>query len=328
MTLFNTETLIANRAIQHCGGERIANGQTLWSEDSKNAAEIRACYHMVRTAEIRRLGWRFAIRSCALRPLSSTSMFLSFGLWNGGTSYAINDIVLGSDGQLYSSKIAANTGNDPTNHTFAAWTYYFGSDVAQQYDPTVNYYAGELVYLTGFTTVYISLISQNPDLPPTSNWLTLTTQPTMAAANFIYPLGAGPVNQALTRNAFRLPVGYLRHVPGDPKQGSNMPLGAPSARAYDDYNFEGDYLTSFTPDVIWLRFSADVADPNLFDPMFSEGLSCRIAYEVVEPITQSTAKQGNIAAAYNKFMQEARTVDSIERGPVEAPEDTYISCRG
>lgn len=327
MTLFNTETAVANRALQHCGAARIA-ANALWTENSRNASEIRSCYHPLRVAELRRNTWRFSLRNCAIRPLGTASKFLTFGAWASGTTYAINDVVLGSDSQLYSSKVAANIGNDPAQHTFDKWTYYFGSDVAQAYDATVTYYAGELVYLTGFTTVYLSLISQNPDLPPTANWLTLSTQPTMAAANFIYPIGAGPVNQALTRNAFRLPAGFLRQVPNDPKQGSNMPLGAPSARAYDDYNFEGDYLTSFTPDVIVLRFAADVSDPNLFDPMFSEGFAARIGYEIVETLTQSASKQAGIAAAYQKFMMEARTVDGIERGPTEPPEDTYISCRG
>jgi hypothetical protein len=64
-----------------------------------------------------------------------------------------------------------------------------------------------------------------------------------------------------------------------------------------------------------------------FDPMFVEGFGSRIALETCEPITQSTEKLKAIAGEYKTFMGEARTVNAIEQGPTEPPEDDYITCR-
>ena len=58
-----TETEIGNRAIQRCGGERIAPGSTLWNEDSKNASELRACYDLIRRSELRRNVWSYSVRT-------------------------------------------------------------------------------------------------------------------------------------------------------------------------------------------------------------------------------------------------------------------------
>jgi hypothetical protein len=61
--------------------------------------------------------------------------------------------------------------------------------------------------------------------------------------------------------------------------------------------------------------------------MFVDGFACRLAYETCEVITQSGSKQTSLAQAYNKFMTEARQVNGIEIGPVEPPEEEYISVR-
>ena len=48
--------------------------------------------------------------------------------------------------------------------------------------------------------------------------------------------------------------------------------------------------------------------------MFCEGLAARIALEVCEPLTQSTAKLGAIAKVYQEWIDQARTVNAIEQG--------------
>lgn len=375
-----TATDIANRALQRVGAERIAAG-LLATEDSKNASEIRACYDILRRSELRRNIWRFAIRTTALRALNDYSKLVTFGTWAVGTTYAINDVVTGSDGQVYSSRAASNLAHDPTT-SLTYWTLYFGPLVASEYvttwgatptfalgDHTVgsdgsvytslaagninhnpvgdgnvhwslattvdaddeteetddSFYAGEIVYIGN--KVYLSLHSGNEDVPPSSKWRTLTTAPTVSLFNFIYPIGSGPSTNQSTRNVFRLPGGYLREAPQDPKAGSTAWLGAPSGLAYDDWNFEGDFLTSSCPTVILFRFAADVSDPALFDPMFVEGFGSRIALEICEPLTQSTTKLQAIASEYKQFMGDARMTNGIETGPTEPPTDDYIACR-
>jgi hypothetical protein len=81
------------------------------------------------------------------------------------------------------------------------------------------------------------------------------------------------------------------------------------------------------PGPIAFRFAADVLNPDDWDPMFVDGLTCRVALDICEILTQSTAKLGAIGNAYLKFMAEARTVNGIETGPLETFEDSYITSR-
>ena len=143
----------------------------------------------------------------------------------------------------------------------------------------------------------------------------------------LYPIGAGPRQQTTTRNLFRLPSGFLREAPQDPKQGNVSYLGAPSGLPQDDWEFEGDYITTMDSQVIILRFAADVQDVSLMDPMFCEGLAARIGLEIVEPLTQSDTKLGVISQVYKTMMGDARAVNGIETGSVEPPLDDYIVCR-
>jgi hypothetical protein len=144
---------------------------------------------------------------------------------------------------------------------------------------------------------------------------------------FQYPVGAGPRRQTSTRNIFRLPSGFLREAPQDPKAGATSYLGAPSGLGQDDWEFESTYITSMDQEVIVLRFVADIQDVSIMDPMFCEGLGARIGIEVCEPLTQSDAKLNTISQIYKTFMGDARAVNGIETGSVEPPLDDYISCR-
>jgi len=367
-----TETDIANRALQHCGASRIPAG-ALRTDDSKNAGEVVACYDISRRYELRRNVWRFAVRTVALRPIGDYSKFVTFAAFDNAATYAANDVIQASDGQVYFSLIGANTGHDPTTSP-TYWSLYFGNLIAQEYvttwsaaatyaagdhavgsdsvvyislvDANINhnpvgdgdvhwsvttddvqaddqdYYAGELVY-TG-NKVYLSKISANADDPPSTNWLSFTTAPALSALNFIYPIGAGPMAQGATKNAYRLPNGFLREAPQSPKAGASTILGAPTGLAYTDWNFESNYFTTQDTGIILFRFAADISDTTQFDPMFVEGLAARIAFSVCEPITQSQSKLQGIAAAYNKYMSDARTVNGIETGSTQPPEDDYI----
>lgn len=377
-----TDTLIANRALQRVGVQRIGalnTDDTLWTEDSKNASEIRACFHMLRRAEMNRNVWRFSIRTVALRAIGYNSKMATFPAFNNTTTYALGFVVLGSDGQLYQSRVPANVGYDPISNP-VYWSLYFGSTIVQEYvttwgstityadgdhsvgsdgvtyvsiadtnlnhDPVsdggvhwtpdtngvmatnanggTSFYAGELVFIGN--SVYISLRSGNDDVPPSTKWLALTGT-TVALLNFMYPIGAGPHTEQKTKNVYQLPNGFLRLAPQDPKAGAYSFLGAPGNTIYRDWDFGDNYFTTAESEVILFRFAADIRDPAQFNPLFCEGLASRIAFEICEPLTQSTTKLSGIASEYKQFMGEARTVNAIEKGPVEAPLDNYIECR-
>lgn len=230
---------------------------------------------------------------------------LSAADWAVGTTYGAGAAVTGSNGVRYTSIAGGNVGNDPVSDGSVHWT--------------------DTGILTPWTTSFVGGTGS-------LQWLQIggSAFPNgvgVATLNIVYPVGAGPSSQSVSRNVYRLPASFLRMAPQDPKAGSYSVLGAPGNRAYDDWNFEGNYLVSAFGDPLALRFVADITDVTAMDPMFCEGLAFRIALAVCEPLTQSASKLATIAQEYKLFMSDARLVDAIEAGPVESPLDDFLACR-
>lgn len=213
--------------------------------------------------------------------------------WIATTFYNLGDTVTGSDLSKYQSKLDLNVNINPVGDVGVHWAPL----------PVAN----------------------QPDTHAGQNWMQIDAA--VKSLLFIYPVGAGPSFQTNTRNVYFLPNGYLRQAPQNPKAGSNTFLGGPSGNQYNDWEFQGSHLLTRQSGVLILRFAADIADVTLMDSMFCEGLSCRIGIEVCEALTQSVSKLSGITAEYKTFMGDARAVNGIEAGPVEAPEDDFISCR-
>ncbi len=190
-----TQTEIANRALQHVGTTAIVAGG-LFTEDSKNALEIRNCYDIVRRAELRRNVWRFSIRRCTLRAITPSSQKVVPAAWVITTRYPANAIV-SYNGFYYISVINANISNipDPNSNSSAAnfWQLYFGSLYADFWSSagtnpptaltlTTGYNSGDLVYYpnTVAAKVYLSIANVNLDTPS-------LTPPTFALTTFYNP---------------------------------------------------------------------------------------------------------------------------------------------
>lgn len=211
-----TETTVVNRGLQHLGATRVSTN--FRTEQSKNAAAMRACYDTLRRTELRRNVWRFAIRKTALRALNYDSQMVIFPAYSAITTYAKNDIVLASDGQLYQSQINTNLGNDPAATIGAGqWQLYFGCTVASQYvapwDDTITY--GINQYVTGSNGVqYQSIVAVNLDNDPTSTtgfWTVFTLPnptPSYFAGELVYTLTSPQVvyQSAVNGNALN-PIG-------------------------------------------------------------------------------------------------------------------------
>jgi hypothetical protein len=159
-----------------------------------------------------------------------------------------------------------------------------------------------------------------------TGWL-LLGKASLSALRIIYPLGAGPASDTFSLNIYKLPYGYLREAPQDPKGGQLTWLGGPSNKIMLDWNYENGYLTTATFTPINFRFGADVTDVSRFDPMFCELFASRLALEAAELVTQAAGKKASIAQEYARWGAEARTRNGIEIGPIQAEEDEYISVR-
>lgn len=219
--------------------------------------------------------------------------------YDATATYSSGQSVTASDNFIYTSSTNGNIGNDPTTDAGVHWT---NTNVANAW-------------------------SRSPTITPSAtSWRTIRGN-ALRALSILYPIGSGPLGDVATNNIYRLPAGYLRRAPKDPKAGATSYLGAPSGLPYDDWKFENDYLVTSESGVIILRFVADVSIVRQFDDMFCEGLGCRIGVEICESLTQSTSKIQTIASAYKQFMGEARMANAIEIGTEEPPEDDYVSCR-
>lgn len=166
MTEFSTPIDIANRALQHCGANRIS--ATLgFTENSKNASETAFAYPKQRRAELRRNVWRFATRKACLRAIDTDTMQLVPSMWSSGTTYFAGSIVSDQSNNLWISKIPNNLGYDPQNST--TWEPYFGPLTVSLWQAG-GYSAGELVYTAagdGTNRVFLSLMGDNGDDPAT-----------------------------------------------------------------------------------------------------------------------------------------------------------------
>jgi hypothetical protein len=218
--------------------------------------------------------------------------------YDSTATYSAAQTVTGSDNYIYSSVAGSNTGHDPVTDGGAHWT---NTGALNAWDRT--------------PTLITSAITWRPIIATLENMLTM------------YPIGSGPTTQTGTRNAFRLPAGYMRKAPQNAKGGVLPALGGPSFLSYDDWDFDGHYIVSSTVEPIVFRFVADVSTVSQMDDMFCEGLACRIAAAVCQSLTQSTDKLAAIASQYKLFMGEARLANAIEEGTQDLPDDEYIAVR-
>ncbi len=222
--------------------------------------------------------------------------------WAVGTTWALNDTVYGSDGQLYRSLVASNLGVDPVADTFFVnWTPLdmWANTWTTVITPTVRAISNSWRLIAGVTSTMV--------IP--------------------YPLTAGPLDNVQTRNAYKLPAGFLREAPLDPRGSTVGWLGAPTW-VNQDWVIENGFLLSSNALPMIYRFVADVTDVTTMDDMFCEGLAARMA-QSVGPVLQPDRNDVLAAArlAYKEAMTEARTVNAVETGASPTPPDSYLTVR-
>ncbi len=236
--------------------------------------------------------------------------------WNATTNYAAG-VVVDYQGLQYVSlipNINFTPLGDPTQWAqITNGTYYQSlTDLNQNFPPVFS--------PTQWTSTLTAPGKQGP------GW-TLLSNVVLTAPFLSWPLGSGPVEQSATQNIYRLPAGFLREAPQDPKMGSVSFLGSPSGMQYNDWKYQGDYIMTRWSTPIVYRFVADVSLVTEMDDMFCEGLAARIGMEVCERVTQSDSKVQLCGQIYKGWMSEARMINGIETGSVEPAEDDFVTTR-
>lgn len=117
---------------------------------------------------------------------------------------------------------------------------------------------------------------------------------------------------------FTLPVDCLRLLPPDPLS-SNF--------NYLDWKIEGRKILTDEETSLEIRYIKREEDTGMFDALFTEALSCAIAVELCEELTQSNTKAQIVRDDYIKAIREARKMNAFENHSEEPQTDKWITCR-
>jgi len=118
-------------------------------------------------------------------------------------------------------------------------------------------------------------------------------------------------------NAFELPADFLRLLPPYPEDNFNNL----------DWQIEGRKIYTDDAAPLYVRYVAQVTDPNLMDALFRELLATRMAYEMCEELTQSNTKRDLLYRDIKDIVVEAKRTNAIENVSAETPTDTWITAR-
>lgn len=95
----------------------------------------------------------------------------------------------------------------------------------------------------------------------------------------------------------------------------------------NDYTIEGNKILANIAAPLKLRYIARIEDPNQMDVNFREALSCRIAAELAEDLTQSNQKRELAWNEYKQAVSRAVRTNAIEKPPVMPPDDQWVMSR-
>lgn len=94
-----------------------------------------------------------------------------------------------------------------------------------------------------------------------------------------------------------------------------------------EYRIENGFILTDYPAPLKYRYVARIEDPSLFDALFVEAFSCKLAMELAEPITQSSTKREQASNEYKFAIREAVRANAIETPPTRVADDTWTLAR-
>lgn len=95
----------------------------------------------------------------------------------------------------------------------------------------------------------------------------------------------------------------------------------------NDYTIEGNKILANMAAPLKLRYIARIEDPNQMDVNFREALSCRIAAELAEDLTQSNQKRELAWNEYKQAVSRAVRTNAIEKPPMMQGDNQWIMSR-
>jgi hypothetical protein len=223
--------------------------------------------------------------------------------------------VADSTGFLWISTAGSNLANTPgAGGVNAKWLPYFGPTIAQVHDTSTAWKPGDLVYVS--STVYLAIAANTNQTPPNATYWMAPTGATISTIVAPWPT-AYESDGSTVRNKYRLPSNFLRMAPQDPKFASGVRQNVAAGMQFNDWEIEAGYLMTGDSGGFVMRFVADQADVATMEPLLCEVWAAQLAVTLAEPMTQNEEKLAAATAAYVRFMNTAKLVNSIEAGSTE-----------
>lgn len=94
-----------------------------------------------------------------------------------------------------------------------------------------------------------------------------------------------------------------------------------------DWQIEGSEILTNDGAPLNVHYVRVVENSGLFDPLFDDALSARMAMEMCEKLTQSNSKYNLARQAYLDTITTARRVNAIERSPADPSDDSWVTIR-
>lgn len=93
-----------------------------------------------------------------------------------------------------------------------------------------------------------------------------------------------------------------------------------------EYQVEGDRILC-DESVLYIRYIAQVTDPNTFDALFVNAVAAYLAVELCESLTQSNSKKQLLMEELRMVMDKTKMVDAMENPPTTFEQDDWINTR-
>ncbi len=93
-----------------------------------------------------------------------------------------------------------------------------------------------------------------------------------------------------------------------------------------EWKVENSFLLADS-DSVKVRYISQVTDPAIFDSLFTEALSSRLAAELAIPLADSINMSKLMIDLYASKIAEARTMDAVEGTPDNIEADSWLNAR-
>lgn len=116
-------------------------------------------------------------------------------------------------------------------------------------------------------------------------------------------------------NRYSLPNDYLRLLRDD-ESGVRV-----------DWKLEGNFILTKDASPLYIRYLADITDPNMFDALFRDVFELRLAVVCCKEVTGSNSLKNDLYSELGDAIAEAKKWGAIEKGGQDQPEDDWLLAR-